>query len=65
MKTFFYIDRIQQWINIFKIITIFREGIQWHIELEGKEAVILNDSEYGQLKELLNQEPPKPQDKPE
>ena len=63
MKKFYYIERVQQWINIFKIVTIFREGLQWHVTLEGGEAVILNDGEYSELVPLLNEPPHKPEEK--
>ena len=63
MERFFYIERVQQWINIHSIITIFRDGNNWTINMQGEQSVTLNDAEYAQLVPKLNQPPHKPEEK--
>ena len=62
MKEFYYIERVQQWININKIITVFRIPDGWSILLEGNHNVPLNETEYAELETRLK-EPVKPEEK--
>ena len=62
MKEFYYIERVQQWININKIITVFRIPDGWSIILEGNQNVPLNETEYTELVARLR-EPAKPEEK--
>lgn len=61
MNRLYYIERYQQWINLWKIVTILRAGENWEVILEDNVRVILNDGEYANLITKMN-EPPKKSD---
>lgn len=60
MNRLYYIERYQQWINLWKIITILRSGADWEIILEDNVRVVLNDGEYANLITKANEPPQKP-----
>lgn len=49
MKKFYYIARIQTWINVMNIDMIFRDGVNWTIVLRSGERLSINDGEYTDL----------------
>lgn len=63
MNNFFYIERVQMWINIHQIVTISRVSDQWRLAMQDKSNVILNDAEYAELTPKLNEPPHKPEEK--
>lgn len=60
MNRLYYIERYQQWINLWKIVTILRAGENWEVILEDNVRVILNDGEYANLITKMNEPPKKP-----
>ena len=54
MDRFFFIERTQTWVNLRNIVALFRNGLQWTVQLSNNLSFNLNDAEFMALLAKLN-----------